>query len=86
MNEIVMVQAKPWYKSKTVIVNLLIMLATMLGALQVFVGTIADSVPGSVASILATLIAAVNILLRFFTDKPVASTSKPVQVEQKIAA
>jgi hypothetical protein len=53
---------------------------------EVFVGTIADSVPGSVASILATLIAAVNILLRFFTDKPVASTSKPVQVEQKIAA
>lgn len=65
------VMAKPWWMSKTLWLNALTILATLLTGLD----QVIDS------EILITALAAINFLLRLVTDKPVATSEKPKVVE-----
>lgn len=76
----VLVLAKAIWKSKTLWVNFLVMLGSLLGVLQ---GMIVESgvvLPAGVAATIGFLVAAINFVLRFFTNRPVAVTEqkKPV--------
>jgi hypothetical protein len=62
--------AKPWWQSKTVWFNLLAAVAVILGGAQELVEAV-PLIPASVATVIGVLIAAVNFVLRFFTDRPV---------------
>lgn len=65
-----MPNSKPWYQSKTVIFNGVVLLLTI--ALYVLQGISSGQLTLPVSpEIVALLIGIVNLVLRFFTDKPI---------------
>lgn len=61
-------ESKPWYKSKTLWVNLLAGVAALTGAFGVDVGL----TPEVQASIAAGVVALINLVLRLVTKQPVS--------------
>ena len=63
-------KGKPWYKSKTIWVNLIALIAILAS----FKGI--EITPEEQAQIVAGILAVVNILLRFITHEPVYVSKK----------
>jgi len=71
-------RGKPWYRSKTVWVNVVALIAVLAS----FKGV--EIAPEEQAQIVAGILAVVNILLRFITDEPITiKTSKEVEEEDE---
>lgn len=65
------VPTKPWYKSWTIIAQLLALLAAFLdGVLQMNV------LPGYAVEVIVSVLAVINIALRFKTTQPITFTGK----------
>jgi hypothetical protein len=62
------IDAKPWYQSKTIVANSGVMLATLLALIVQVLQS--GSLPAAILPYAPILLAMINIVLRFLTDKP----------------
>lgn len=76
----VMVEAKPWWKSKVVILNVLAGLAMLIPELSATV-----ELPAGVKSWMAGLLVVVNVLLRFVSNQPVTASTAAKAIEVRAA-
>lgn len=72
------VKSKPWWKSKTVLFNIIAAASVILLEVQELLGTFPEgSVPEWVTKVVVGAIAVINLVLRFTTGQPVTASMKP---------